>query len=194
MRHLQKDFLKSYLKTLFSSYLTVGGRPSASATARRPGAAQAHAPLGGAVRHRQSSEARNVQAGQQSRRGLQQRLEHPTATSLLPLRCFQVVHILRSHAKFSHQGRVGLASAKPDPPSSGGLEGGRTRCIREREHMVAFQGGHPPFKGDSPYLRPQPSWAESSPTRSKALLLRREGWVPHVMQAGSKQKKPNRRA
>jgi hypothetical protein len=33
--------------------------------------------------------------------------------------------------------------------------------------MVAFQGGHPPFKGDSPYLRPQPSWAESSPTHSK---------------------------
>jgi hypothetical protein len=30
-----------------------------------------------------------------SRRGLQQRLEHPTATSLLPLRCFQVVHIPR---------------------------------------------------------------------------------------------------
>jgi hypothetical protein len=44
-------------------------------------------------------------------------LEHPTATSLLPLRCFQVVHIPRTHAKFSHQGRVGLASAKPDPPS-----------------------------------------------------------------------------
>jgi hypothetical protein len=60
--------------------------------------------------------------------------------------------------------------------------------------MVAFQGGHPPFKGDSPYLRPQPSWAESSPTRSKALLLRCGGWVPHVMQAGSKQKKTNRRA
>jgi hypothetical protein len=35
--------------------------------------------------------------------------------------------------------------------------------------MVAFQGGHPPFKGDSPYLRPQPSWAESSPTHSKVL-------------------------
>ena len=41
----------------------------------------------------------------------------PTATSLLPLRCFQVVHIPRIRAKFSHQGRVGLASAKPDPPS-----------------------------------------------------------------------------
>jgi hypothetical protein len=35
--------------------------------------------------------------------------------------------------------------------------------------MVAFQRGHPPFKGDSPYLRPQPSRAESSPTHSKVL-------------------------
>jgi hypothetical protein len=52
---------------------------------------------------------------------------------------------------------------------SGGSEGGKTRCIREREDMVAFQGGHPPFKGDSPYLRPQSSWAKSSPTRSKLL-------------------------
>jgi hypothetical protein len=47
--------------------------------------------------------------------------------------------------------------------------------------MVAFQGGHPPIKGDSPYLRPQSSWAESSPTCSKVLPLRRGGWVPHVM-------------
>ena len=79
-------------------------------------------------------------------------------------------------------------------PPSWGSEGGKTRCIREREDMVAFQGGHPPFKGDSPYLRPQPSWAESSPTRSKVLLLRRGGWVPRVMQVGPGQKKPNRRA
>jgi hypothetical protein len=35
--------------------------------------------------------------------------------------------------------------------------------------MVAFQGGHPPFKGGSPYLRPQPSRAESSPTHSKVF-------------------------
>jgi hypothetical protein len=54
-------------------------------------------------------------------------------------------------------------------PPSRGLEGGKTRCMREREDTVAFQEGHPPFKGDSPYLRPQPSWAESSPTRSKVL-------------------------
>jgi hypothetical protein len=79
-------------------------------------------------------------------------------------------------------------------PPSGGSEGGKTRCIREREDMVAFQGGHHPFKGDSPYLRPQPSWAESSPTPSKVLPLRRGGWVPRVMQAGPEQKKPNRRA
>jgi hypothetical protein len=79
-------------------------------------------------------------------------------------------------------------------PPSGGSEGGKTRCIREREDMVAFQGGHHPFKGDSPYLRPQPSWAESSPTPSKVPPLRRGGWVPRVMQAGPEQKKPNRRA
>jgi hypothetical protein len=60
--------------------------------------------------------------------------------------------------------------------------------------MVTFQGGRPPFKGNSPYLRPQPSWAESSPTRSKVLPLRCGGWVPRVMQAGLEQKKPNRRA
>jgi hypothetical protein len=60
--------------------------------------------------------------------------------------------------------------------------------------MVAFQGGHPPFKGDSPHLRPQPLRAEYSPTRSKVLPLRHGGWVPHVMQAGPGQKKPNRRA
>jgi hypothetical protein len=60
--------------------------------------------------------------------------------------------------------------------------------------MVAFQGGHPPFKGNSPYLRPQPSRAGSSPTRSKVLPLRRGGWVPRVMQTGLGRKKPNRRA
>jgi hypothetical protein len=56
--------------------------------------------------------------------------------------------------------------------------------------MVAFQGGHPPFKGNSPHLRPQPSRAESSPTRSKVLPLQHGGWVPRVMQAGPGQKEP----
>jgi hypothetical protein len=58
--------------------------------------------------------------------------------------------------------------------------------------MVAIQGGHPPFKGDSPHLRPQPARTECSPTRSKLLPLRHGGWAPHVMQAGPGQKKPNR--
>jgi hypothetical protein len=73
-----------------------GGGLGASATTRHPRAPQAHSSLGRAVHHRQDFEARNIQAGQQSRQGLQQSLEHPIATSLLPLRCFQVVHIPRS--------------------------------------------------------------------------------------------------
>jgi hypothetical protein len=56
--------------------------------------------------------------------------------------------------------------------------------------MVTFRGDHTPFKGDSPHLRPQPSRAESSPTRSKVLPLRHEGWIPRVMQASPGQKKP----
>jgi hypothetical protein len=59
--------------------------------------------------------------------------------------------------------------------------------------MVAIQGGRPPFKGDSPHLRPQMSRNESSPTRSKVFPLRHRGWVPRVMQAGPGQKEPNRR-
>jgi hypothetical protein len=57
-------------------------------------------------------------------------LEHPTATSLLPLRCFQVVHIPRLHTqiKSNHQERVSLALAKPDPPR--GLEGGNPLCVK----------------------------------------------------------------
>jgi hypothetical protein len=60
--------------------------------------------------------------------------------------------------------------------------------------MIAIQGGRPPFKGDSPHLRPQPLRTESSPTRSKVFPLRHGGWVPRVMQAGPGQEKPNRHA
>jgi hypothetical protein len=60
--------------------------------------------------------------------------------------------------------------------------------------MVAFRGCHPPFKGNSRHLRPQPSRTESSPARSKVVPLRHGGWDPRVMQAGPRQKKPNRRA
>jgi hypothetical protein len=79
-------------------------------------------------------------------------------------------------------------------PPSGGTEGGKTRCVRERKDMVAFQGGHPPFKGDPPYLRPRPSWAESSPTRSKVLPLRRGGLDPthHASRPRAEEAKPPR--
>jgi hypothetical protein len=97
----------------------LSGRLGASAMTRRPRAPQAHTSLGRVVHHRQDFESQNIQVCQQSRRGLQQRLEHSTATSLLPLRCFQVIRIPRLHTqiKSNHQGRVSLASAKPDPPS-----------------------------------------------------------------------------
>jgi hypothetical protein len=87
-----------------------------------------HTPPGKAACHRRRSGARNVQAGRRSRQGLQQRLEHPTATSLLPLRCFQAVRIPRSRTSLSHQGRVGLASAEPDPPS--GAKKGEPLCVK----------------------------------------------------------------
>jgi hypothetical protein len=82
----------------------------------------------------------------------------------------------------------------PGVPRPGARKVERHDACGEREDMVALQGGRPPFKGDSPYLRPQPLWVESSSTRSKILPLRRGGWVPHIMQAGPEQKKPNRRA
>jgi hypothetical protein len=99
-----------------------GGRLGTSAAAGRPRAPQAYSFLGGAIHHRQDFEAQNIQAGQQSRRGLQQRLEHPTATSLLPLRCFQVIHIPRFlyiH-KQSLTVKEGSALPRQSPTSLGG--------------------------------------------------------------------------
>jgi hypothetical protein len=98
-----------------------GGRFGASATTRCPRAPQAYSSLGRAVHHRQNFEARDIQASQQSRRGLLQRLEHRTATSLLPLKCFKSFMYLGpftcTNKRSSCQGRIGLASAKTDPPS-----------------------------------------------------------------------------
>jgi hypothetical protein len=60
--------------------------------------------------------------------------------------------------------------------------------------MAVFQGGHPPFKGDSPYLCPQPSRAESSPTRSKVLPLTAWGLGPtrHASRSRAEEAKPPR--
>jgi hypothetical protein len=53
-------------------------------------------------------------------------------------------------------------------------------------------GGQSLFKGGSPHSRPQASWTKSSLTCPRVLPLRHGGWVPHVIQAGPEQKKPNR--
>jgi hypothetical protein len=60
--------------------------------------------------------------------------------------------------------------------------------------MVTFQGGHPPFKGNSPYLRPQPSRAESSPARSKVLSHTARGLGPtrHASRPRAEEAKPPR--
>jgi hypothetical protein len=68
--------------------LPSGGLGTSAAT-RCPRAPQAYPSLGRAIHHRQDFEAWDIQAGQRSRRGLQQRLEHRTTTSLLPLKCFK---------------------------------------------------------------------------------------------------------
>jgi hypothetical protein len=62
--------------------------------------------------------------------------------------------------------------------------------------MVALQGGRPPFKGDSPHLRPQPLWVESSLTRSKILppMARGLGPTRHASQSrGEEAKLPRAR-
>jgi hypothetical protein len=48
------------------------------------------------------------------------------------------------------------------------------------------------FKGRPPHSNPQASWAKSPPMSSRVLTLRHGGWVPHVMRADPKRKKPNR--
>jgi hypothetical protein len=60
--------------------------------------------------------------------------------------------------------------------------------------MVAIHGGHPPFKGESPHLRPQPSWTKSSPTRSKVPPPTTRGLGPtrHASWPRAKEAKPPR--
>jgi hypothetical protein len=67
------------------------------------------------------------------------------------------------------QRRQGGRTAGAPRPGAQKVE--RCDALGEREDMVAFQEGHPPFKGNSPHLHPQPSRAESFPTRSKVLPL-----------------------
>jgi hypothetical protein len=60
--------------------------------------------------------------------------------------------------------------------------------------MVAIQGGHPPFNGDSPHLRPQLSRTESSPTRLQGLPSTARGLGPtrHASWPRTEEAKPPR--
>jgi hypothetical protein len=77
---------------------------------------------------------------------------------------------------------------------SGGSEGGGMRCMRGVRRHGYPPGGRSLFKGGSPHSRPQASRAKSSLTCPRVLPLRHGGRVPHIIQAGPEQKKPNRRA
>jgi hypothetical protein len=59
--------------------------------------------------------------------------------------------------------------------------------------MATARGIDPFLKGDSPHSRSQASRTKFSPMCSRVLPLRHGGWVPHVMQANPKRKKPDRR-
>jgi hypothetical protein len=109
------------------------GRFGASATTRYPRAPQAYSSLGRAIHHRQNFEAWDIQAGQRSRRGLQQRLEHRTTTSLLSLKCFKSFMYLGPftciNKKSNCQGRISLLpQQKLTLPR--GLEGGNPLCVK----------------------------------------------------------------
>jgi hypothetical protein len=124
------------------------GRFGASATIRRPRAPQAYSSLGRVVHHRQNFEARDIQAGQRSRRGLQQRLEHRTTTLLLPLKCFKSFMYLGPftciNKKSNCQGRIDLASAKTDPPSC--ARRGNPLCVKIFLGKVFYQNDFRAFR------------------------------------------------
>jgi hypothetical protein len=107
-------------------------RLGASAMTRSPRTPQAYSSLGRVVHHRQSIEARDIQAGQRSRRGLQQRLEHRTTTSLLPLKCFKSFMYLGPftciNKSLTIKGGSALPQQKPTLPR--GLEGGNPLCVK----------------------------------------------------------------
>jgi len=68
----------------------------AEAQTKQQGSSQAHAPLGRTLRHRRSPPTRHLQARQQNRAGLQERVEHRTTMSLLSLELCKNIHLFMS--------------------------------------------------------------------------------------------------
>jgi hypothetical protein len=60
--------------------------------------------------------------------------------------------------------------------------------------MVAFRKGSPSFKRQLSLRAPLNATGRVFSSTLQGPPLQLGGWVPHVMQTGSEQKKPNRRA
>src|SRR5688500_11675769 len=56
-----------------------------------------------------------------------------------------------------------------DTPHPGAWKTGRPDAQERKKTWLPYERSLPPFKGNSPCVRPQAPRAESSPTRSKAL-------------------------
>ena len=81
------------LSSLARSKLRPKGRRPGAETEAEQGLPQAHPAMGRVVHRRPSAKARDLQASQREGRNPHQRLEHRTATLLLPLN-FQALYIL----------------------------------------------------------------------------------------------------
>jgi hypothetical protein len=123
-------------------------RFGASATTRRPRAPQAYSSLGRAVHHRQSFEARDIQDGQRSRRGLQQRLEHRTSMSLLPIKCFKSFMYLDPFTCINKSLTVKGGSALPQQKTNlpRGLEGGTPYASKFSSEKFSTKTTFVPFE------------------------------------------------
>jgi hypothetical protein len=123
-------------------------RLGASATTRPPRTPQAYSSLGRTVHHRQSVETQDIQAGQRSRQGLQQCLEHRTTTSLLPLKCFKSFKYLGPFTCINKgltvKGGSALPQQKPTLPQ--GLEGGNPLCVKIFLEKVFYQNDFRAFR------------------------------------------------
>jgi hypothetical protein len=78
-------------------------------------------------------------------------------------------------------------------PPPGGSEGGKTRCMREARRHGCPPRGSPPFlKATLPTCALHCGGLSLLQHAPRFSPPRRGGWVPHVMQAGPEQNKPNR--
>jgi hypothetical protein len=116
------------------------GGPRPKATPRQSRPPHAVAPVGGTLRRGEGAQARHVQAGQLGRRGTHQRLEHPTATSLLPLARISKFFVVN----YMPNTPVGSLYVKTNKSIK--VEGQLGFPQKTKSPSGATAGGHPPQK------------------------------------------------